>query len=63
MNVYADLIDLIAPGVTPEQLIDFKPSAEAQDRLSDLLYKNRTSRLTTEDERELEQFKVMEHIM
>ncbi len=62
MNVYADLIDLIAPGVTPEQIINFKPSAEAQNRLSELLHKNRTTRLT-EEERELERFKEMEHII
>ncbi|MBO0936894.1 hypothetical protein J2I47_10095 [Fibrella sp. HMF5335] len=63
MNVYADLIDLIAPGVTPEQIINFKPSTEAQDRLSELLYKNRTTRLTAEEERELDRFRDVEHII
>lgn len=63
MNVYADLIDLIAPGVTPEQIINFKPSEAAQNRLSELLHKNRTTRLTAEEDRELERFKDMEHII
>ncbi|WP_375444641.1 hypothetical protein [uncultured Fibrella sp.] len=63
MNVHADLINLIAPGVTPAQIIDFKPSEEAQSQLSELLYKNRTTRLSVEEERELERFKDMEHII
>ena len=29
MNVYVDLIDLIAQGVTPEQIINVKPSVKA----------------------------------
>jgi hypothetical protein len=47
----------------PEQILNFRPSASSQERLEFLLDKKRESALNFEENRELEQFLVIEHLM
>ncbi len=63
MNVYAEFAETLMAGMSPEQVIDLAPSAAAQDRLDSLIYKLKTSELTTEEDQELQQFKEMEHLI
>ena len=62
-KVYNEIIDFIAAGTTPKSVIDFKPSATAQDRLEDLVYRHGTGELTPDEKRELDHFLTLEHIM
>jgi len=41
--VYLELVDFVAGGTTPEDVIDFHPSAEAQERLAELIKRERRS--------------------
>jgi hypothetical protein len=61
--VYMELVDFIANGTTPETVAAFRPSAEAQQRVSELLERNRESQLTEDETVELEAFVVLEHIL
>jgi hypothetical protein len=47
--VFQEIIDLLASGPTADRLIRFKLSDTAQERLEDLLDRNREDELTTEE--------------
>ncbi len=51
--IYQEIIELITSGPTADQLIIFKISEAAQERLEDLLDKNREEELTAEERAEL----------
>jgi hypothetical protein len=62
-KVFDEIIDLITSAPKPEQIIQFKPSKQAQFRLEELLFKQREDKLTSEEHRELDQYLTIEHIM
>lgn len=51
--IYQEIIDLLTSGPTADQLIAFKISDSAQERLEELLHKNREEELTAEERAEL----------
>jgi len=67
MNVagpaYLEIIDFIAAGTTPETVIQFRPSPEAQRRVSDLIEKEKGTGLSPEEKAELDHFQELEHIL
>ena len=67
MNVagpaYLEIIDFIAAGTTPETVIQFRPSPEAQRRVSDLIEKEKGTGLSPEEKAELDHFLELEHIL
>jgi len=54
-TAYDELIEYLANHATPQQILDFKVSRAAQERVEDLLYKNSADTLTLEEQIELEQ--------
>ncbi|MCB1122917.1 MAG: hypothetical protein KJT03_15285 [Verrucomicrobiae bacterium] len=63
IKAYDEIINFIAEGTTPEKVIAFRPSAEAQKRAEELLYKEKNQSLTPEEKSELDYFMVIEHLM
>jgi hypothetical protein len=61
--IYLELVDFVAAGTTPEDVANFRPSQEAQQRLSELLERERESLLTSEESSELAHFMKLEHIL
>ena len=59
--IYLELVDFIAGGTTPEEVVNFRPSAEAQKRVAELI--DRESQLTPEEAAELTHFLELEHIL
>ena len=59
--VYREMIDFLATAPGPAQIVDFKISAAAQDRLEDLLEKNREQRLTDAESTELDVYQLVHH--
>ena len=60
---YAEIIDFIASGTTPSSVISFQASEETKDRVADLIYREKTTGLTTEESSELNDYLQLEHIM
>ena len=60
---YEEIIELLAAGSSPEDILKFRPSAKAQQRVRSLLEKNRTGTLSSEEEAELAQYEHIEHLM
>jgi hypothetical protein len=63
MKAYNEIIDFMAAGFQPEDIIAFKPSSKVQKRIAYLISKEKTSSLTTEEANELEQYSQLEHLM
>jgi hypothetical protein len=61
--IYLERVHFVAGGTTPQDVVDFRPSAEAQQRVSELLECERESGLTPEAAAELVHFLELEHIL
>jgi hypothetical protein len=61
--IYLELVDFVAGGTTPQDVVNFRPSAEAQQRVRELIERERESRLTPEEAAELTHFLELEHIL
>jgi len=59
--VYRELMDFLATGPAPQQIIDFKLSAAAQERLAELLEKHREAGLTEAESAELDVYELVHH--
>jgi hypothetical protein len=61
--IYFEIIDFIAAGTTPQSVADFRPSPEAQQRLSDLIELEKAGGLSPEEKAEVDHFIELEHIL
>jgi hypothetical protein len=60
---YLEIIDFIAAGTTPQAVVDYRPSAEAQQRVADLIARQKEGVLSPEEKSELDHFMDLEHIL
>lgn len=61
--VYLELVDFVAGGTTPEDVVNFRPSTEAERRVAELIEREGKSQLTPEEATELTHFLELEHIL
>ena len=61
--VYHEIIDFIASGTTPAQVLEFRPSMEAQERLEELIDREKSGEIGADEKAELEHFMELEHIL
>jgi hypothetical protein len=62
-RAYEDIIEFIAGGSTPSEVIGFRPSAEARARVEELLDKQKQDLLAPEEASELDHYLHLEHLM
>jgi hypothetical protein len=60
---WREIIEFLASGTRPEEIVAFRPSAAHADRSRELLYKNRENQLTEAEEAELDQMEHINHLM
>jgi hypothetical protein len=60
---YFEIIEFIAAGTTPDAVVHFRPSSEAQQRVAELIEREREGSLSTEEKAELDHFVELEHIL
>ena len=60
---YFEIIDFIAAGTTPEGVVHFRPSSESQQRLAELIEREKGNGLSAEERAELDHFMELEHIL
>lgn len=63
MKAYTEFVDYIVKGLTPEQVLAFRPSEETRERVRYLLHAEKNSAITTEEIAELNDFEQFEHVM
>jgi hypothetical protein len=60
---YLEIIDFIAAGTTLEAVAHFRPSPEAQQRVAELIEREKECGLPPEEKAELDHFMELEHIL
>jgi hypothetical protein len=60
---YFEIIDFIAAGTTPSAVVQFRPSLEAQQRVCELIEREKAEGLSTEEKAELDHYMELEHIL
>jgi hypothetical protein len=58
-----ELVEFIVSGMTPEAIIQFRPSETAQRRVSELIGRKNEGLLSDEEASELDDFLQLEHIL
>jgi hypothetical protein len=59
----AEVFEFLASVPSPEQILAFRPSEKLQERLRELLAKLRDADLSSEEQREWQQFQYLEHLV
>jgi hypothetical protein len=54
--VYRSVLEFLASNSSPQAVLDFKPAPAVQERISELLEKNRTGQLTSEEIVEFDEY-------
>lgn len=62
-TLFDTILDFLASTPTPEQIIAYQPPEGLQQRLSELLEKNRSGGLSTAEQTELSEFQHMNRFM
>lgn len=62
-KAYEEIVDFIAAGTSPQNVIAFRPSEEARQRVWDLVAREKAGGLSQEETAELEHYLQLEHIM
>lgn len=63
VKAYEEMIDFIAAGTTPQNVIEFHPSGQVQERVNDLLMRSKDGDITPAERTELEHYLQLEHLM
>jgi hypothetical protein len=63
VKAYEEVVDFIAAGTTPRNVVNFRPSEESQERVSDLLSREKNGALTDSERSELDHYLQIEHLM
>jgi hypothetical protein len=63
VKAYEEVIDFIAAGTTPQNVIAFHPSQAAQERVEDLLQREKEGELSPAEKSELDHYLQLEHLM
>ena len=62
-KAYEEIVDFIAAGSSPKNVIAFRPSKEARNHAWDLVVREKSGNLSREEASELEHYLQLEHIM
>jgi hypothetical protein len=62
-RVYEEIIDFIAAGTSPAQVARFQASQRVREDVADLLDRQKTSSLTSDEIAELNHYLELEHLM
>ena len=62
-RAYEELVDFIAAGTSPRDVVAYQPSAAAKARVADLIEQEKTTGLSPEEIAELEHYLQLEHVM
>jgi len=62
-RAHEEIIDFIASGTNPANVVAFRPSDQAKSRVSDLIEREKTEELSIEETVELDDYLKLEHLM
>lgn len=62
-TLFDDILDFLASSPSPAQIVEYRPPGVLQERLSELLAKNRSSQISETEQMELDEFLRMNRFM
>jgi hypothetical protein len=62
-RAYEEVIDFLAAGTTPNNIVSFRPSEETKERVAELIHREKTIGLAPDEKSELDQYIQLEHLM
>jgi len=62
-RAYEEIIDWLASGFTPEDLVAYRPSEAVRERVADLIQQEKTVGLTPAEAEEMAHFLQLEHLL
>lgn len=62
-RAYEEIIDFIAAGTTPESLINFRPLEIVKERVTELIFREKTDNLSDDEKAELDHYLMLEHLL
>jgi hypothetical protein len=62
-RAYDEIIEFLAAGTTPKNLIEFQPSEVVKERVADLIFREKNESLTVEEKAELDHYLMLEHLL
>lgn len=63
LRAYEEVVEFIAAGTSPQNLVAFRPSASARERVAELLRREKTTALSLDEKSELDHYLQLEHLM
>ena len=63
IKAYEEIVDFIASGTTTQDVNSFRPSEAAQERVTDLLSREKEGELSRAEKSELDHYLQIEHLM
>ena len=63
LKAYEEIVDFIAAGTSPQNVIAFRPSKAARQRVWDLVARQKSGDLSADETSELDHYLQLEHIM
>lgn len=60
---FAEILDFMVSAPSPAEIIAFKPSPKMEDRLTELIHKNKQDALSDEERLELDAFLQLNHFV
>lgn len=63
LRAYEEVIEFIAAGTSPQNVIAFRPSENAKERVADLIDREKVASLLPDEKSELDHYLQLEHLM
>lgn len=63
MRAYEEVIEFIAAGTSPKNIVAFRPSEEVRERVADLIHREKLGTLTPDEKSELDHHMQLELLM
>jgi hypothetical protein len=63
MRAYEEIVEFIAAGTSPANVVAFRPSEQAKERVADLIHQGKINSLSPDEEAELVHYLQIEHLM
>jgi len=60
---YEEFVDFLASGTTPQGVVDFRPSEATKERVAELIRRQKTIELSSDESAELNHYLHIEHVM
>ncbi|ALB39969.1 MULTISPECIES: hypothetical protein [Nostocales] len=60
---YEEIINFLAAGITSQSLVKFQVSETVKERVSDLIFREKTDGISPEEKSELDHYLILEHLL